>query len=700
MLDFELTDEQKEIVESNENLIIEARAGTGKTTTLMLYADKHKDKSKLYIAFNTSVKEDAIIKFEKANIKCNISTIHGLAFYKIVIQKKYPFYNKNDEKDGKKLPECKIHDLLKFFELDNSFYKIIYYAEKKFLYFCDSDINDINDITIVDTLSTEKAKDFYLDNEEAIDRYAYLIWHNMNDKKIYVNNSFYLKKYQLSKPVLRYDIIMVDECLPYDSKILLADGSTIPIGEIVDKKLNVEVITYNEETKKQEINRIVGHQSNTSHNKLRRIIFDDRILECTFNHKIYVSGYLNNENGFFEYVFFPKEDRWIEASELKENYYCQMNDGNYKLIEKIENVRFKEAYTYDITVENNHNFYANGVLVHNCQDLNPVMVDIILQQSGRKIMVGDTHQAIYNWRGAINTIKLLPYKKKCLTSSFRFHQQIADLGLKVLSYKQDKEEDFEVLNLKLIGKGNNDGNITNTAILSRNNINLLYTIMATYEDYSSIYIEGGLASLTKNRFDLVDIYYLYINKKDKIKNYHVLNFNSFVDMLEYYDELDELFVRYSQYLFDKLEKEEIDFIPTLENIKLKVTSNQEDADIIFSTIHKAKGKEWDHVKIISSSYSDEGFPHTLPTKTKNRRVQKQIKKYMKMIEGDIFHGLNPKLILEELDNLNKKLYREFTPKELEKIKIEWCEELNLYYVAITRAKKKISHDIEWLGQTT
>ncbi len=35
------------------------------------------------------------------------------------------------------------------------------------------------------------------------------------------------------------------------------------------------------------------------------------------------------------------------------------------IIEELENV----IDVYDITVEDNHNFYADGILVHNCQEI-------------------------------------------------------------------------------------------------------------------------------------------------------------------------------------------------------------------------------------------------------------------------------------------------------------------------------------------
>ncbi len=50
----------------------------------------------------------------------------------------------------------------------------------------------------------------------------------------------------------------IDGCFTADDKIMLADGSSIPIGKIVDKKLSLEVLSYNFKTGIIEPKKIVG----------------------------------------------------------------------------------------------------------------------------------------------------------------------------------------------------------------------------------------------------------------------------------------------------------------------------------------------------------------------------------------------------------------------------------------------------------
>jgi hypothetical protein len=50
-------------------------------------------------------------------------------------------------------------------------------------------------------------------------------------------------------------------------------------------------------------------------------------------------------------------------------------------IEKLNN----KTKVFDINVENNHNFYANDILVHNCQEINLPTSPIYDVQDGKTI---------------------------------------------------------------------------------------------------------------------------------------------------------------------------------------------------------------------------------------------------------------------------------------------------------------------------
>lgn len=71
---------------------------------------------------------------------------------------------------------------------------------------------------------------------------------------------------------------------------------------------------------------------------------------------------------------------------------------------------------------------ADFVLFDEAQDADPLMMGVLMNQACQTIYVGDAHQQIYEWRGAINAMKRLPYPATLLTQSFRFGEKIADIA--------------------------------------------------------------------------------------------------------------------------------------------------------------------------------------------------------------------------------------------------------------------------------
>ena len=86
-------------------------------------------------------------------------------------------------------------------------------------------------------------------------------------------------------------------CLVYGTPILLADGTNLPIGQIVQNKMDVEVMTYNLETGKLEGKRIINWFNNGSKDNWIRINIQRRRrggratgFVCTTNHNVFVNS--------------------------------------------------------------------------------------------------------------------------------------------------------------------------------------------------------------------------------------------------------------------------------------------------------------------------------------------------------------------------------------------------------------------------
>src|SRR5205085_2593365 len=82
----QLTNEQQNIVDTDCNMVINAVAGSGKTSTLIAYAKSRPPGKKiLYLAFNKTVKTEALQKFAKAEVQdVRVETAHSLAYDFIV----------------------------------------------------------------------------------------------------------------------------------------------------------------------------------------------------------------------------------------------------------------------------------------------------------------------------------------------------------------------------------------------------------------------------------------------------------------------------------------------------------------------------------------------------------------------------------------------------------------------------------------
>lgn len=70
-------------------------------------------------------------------------------------------------------------------------------------------------------------------------------------------------------------------------------------------------------------------------------------------------------------------------------------------------------------------FNYETVMLDEGQDTNPVSLDIFNKLNGQKIIVWDTHQGIYGWRWAINAMESVDYNDFYITKSFRINDKNA-----------------------------------------------------------------------------------------------------------------------------------------------------------------------------------------------------------------------------------------------------------------------------------
>ena len=134
-------------------------------------------------------------------------------------------------------------------------------------------------------------------------------------------------------------------CFVAGTEITLADGTTKNIEDI---KVGEEVLTFNEETKVNEPG-VVGDLKQHSVGSIIRVTLDNEIvIKTTEEHPFFVTG---------------KE--WVKAKDLEPLDTCLKVDGDEAIISTVEVLEETNIVYNLLSVDANHNFYANGILVHN-----------------------------------------------------------------------------------------------------------------------------------------------------------------------------------------------------------------------------------------------------------------------------------------------------------------------------------------------
>jgi intein/homing endonuclease len=150
-------------------------------------------------------------------------------------------------------------------------------------------------------------------------------------------------------------------CFVAGTKVTMGDGSEKNIEDVIEGD---EVVSFNESTLQNEVKKVIGLKT-PIHNDLVKYEFANQTsIVCTFDHPFYVGDlelasytpFLTNKR--YE---LNKEVRQIKASDM-----VYLSNGVSKTaIKDIIELDEKDTQTYIITVDTNHNFYANGILVHN-----------------------------------------------------------------------------------------------------------------------------------------------------------------------------------------------------------------------------------------------------------------------------------------------------------------------------------------------
>jgi len=293
------------------------------------------------------------------------------------------------------------------------------------------------------------------------------------------------------------------------------------------------------------------------------------------------------------------------------------HDGYLKLFQ-IEN----EQLPYDI------------ILLDEAQDSNPVTLGILKNQKCPVIMVGDSHQQLYSFRGAINAMDEFEAELQAnLTGSFRFDHNIANLATALVS--QFKDEDRLLRGLGGPSKIGKTGQ--RFALLSRTNAGL-FDLAVEWHKTKKIHYLGGVDQIKPEM--ILDIWKIWHGDAKMVQDSFLKRFRHFSELNEYAKDTEDRELQSRISIVEKYRYE----IPMLVNkIRMRAIDIPKEADVLFTTVHKAKGLEFNEVKL-HSDFTELTVDQTLKD-----------------------------------------------PSKIEP------EEINILYVAVTRAKKKLelNEDLEF-----
>jgi superfamily I DNA/RNA helicase len=227
------------------------------------------------------------------------------------------------------------------------------------------------------------------------------------------------------------------------------------------------------------------------------------------------------------------------------------------------------------------------VMLDEAQDANPVIAQVVNAQThAQRIMVGDRNQAIYGWRGAVDAMSTFPADHVCyLQKSFRFGEAVATEANKWLTLLQAE--------LRIIGHDpipsliqKLDDLPKGAAVLCRTNAEVIAQAMREQANGKRVAIVGGAGEIEKYAEaarDLMDGKQTYHHELCAFKSWSAVQ--EYVQTEEGVGSL-KMIVR----LIDTYGPEAIMQVA-------RTCVDETKADVIVSTSHKAKGREWEYVRI-------------------------------------------------------------------------------------------------------
>lgn len=295
------------------------------------------------------------------------------------------------------------------------------------------------------------------------------------------------------------------------------------------------------------------------------------------------------------------------------------------------------------------------ILLDEAQDTNPVTLAILEQQHCAKVLVGDPHQQIYQFRHATNAMAGGgEWQELALTGSFRFGEEIAAAANRLLAVKGESRRVRGLRQQPAAG---------GRAFIARGNAALFMQALQLLDRGEPLHWCGGIEGYRHEL--LLDLWHLHRGEREQVRDPFVAAFKSYSALSSYAEEQN---VRDLKAWCQLLERSFVRMwahkIPDLvAGLRSSAINQPGDGVLSLATVHKSKGLEFSEVELAQD------FPeHQL------------VGDPLQVVDGVPCDPEKTQVLWDAQGFRGVVVLRE--------------EELNLRYVAVTRAKATC-HSAQW-----
>jgi F-box protein 18 (helicase) len=229
------------------------------------------------------------------------------------------------------------------------------------------------------------------------------------------------------------------------------------------------------------------------------------------------------------------------------------------------------------------------IILDEAQDTNPVTAQIVAEQvHAHRLLVGDRHQSIFLFRGALNAMETFAATgATCLNMprTWRFGPRIANVANDLLGFF--KNEDVKIIGA---GPGSPRRNDNKRAVLSRTNVGV-YGEAAAVMGKKTHWLGG----IEQYKIDaLQDSYLLKTGRRSEIRDANMRNYASWGQFIDESERTRDGASRMLIKLNDQYGKDIPYLVKCFRANELKTEAG---AELVLSTVHRAKGLDFDNVVI-------------------------------------------------------------------------------------------------------